>query len=162
MAAVSVQVTKAPVGAGLPQHKIRKILILEDSKGVRHDFRTILHHDHTVHVVSSIEQAVATFSHFQPDMVLSDVVVPCAVIHSGIEITSGMEFLEWVKKQSPTTKTIIMSSGAATILHPSDLPQADASLSKNGHAHHELLELIKTLSEEFHGHEPQLEQIQKT
>lgn len=134
-----------PVG----HHHALKILILAESKLVRHSLRTILHHEHhTVHVTSTIPQAVSTFEGFKPDVVISDVIVPGRVDYQSGCVRDGLEFLELVKKQSPRTLAIIMSAIATTgITPPGSEDFVDATLSLTEHPHTEILRLLRVLSD---------------
>ena len=127
----------------------KKILILAEGSLVRHNFKNILHKEgYTVHVVSSIGQAMAVFSKFHPDIVISDIFVPGKYD----SVVDGITFIEFVKQAAPKTITILMSATATNAFHPSGLPAADATLSTQSdeHPYAQLLHIIHVLDRRQH------------
>ncbi len=79
-----------------------KILIVDDENTFREDFGSLLtSYGYYCKTAASVEEAIPMFQEYQPDIILTDIVMPGK---------SGIEMLEDVKKIIPQCSVIVMTS----------------------------------------------------
>ncbi len=103
-----------------------RILLIDDDESLRPALRLILvHFGHTVIEARDGKEGLALFAHFQPDVLITDIVMP---------EKEGMAVLMELRNRPSTVKVIAMSGGgrqhAVDYLHMAKLLGADRVLAK--------------------------------
>jgi len=88
-------------GLKKPEHRKKRILIVEDEFGLKETFRDIfIMEGYEVRVAVDGEEGLRIFQEFKPDLIFTDVVMPKM---------SGLELINKVRESNPQIKVIYIS-----------------------------------------------------
>lgn len=88
-------------GLKKPEHRKKRILIVEDEFGLKETFRDIfIMEGYEVRVAIDGEEGLRIFQEFKPDLIFTDVVMPKM---------SGLELINKVRESNPQIKVIYIS-----------------------------------------------------
>jgi CheY-like chemotaxis protein len=84
------------------QTATRRILVIDDEYAIRVLLKSFLEgHDYEVRLAEDGENALRTFEEFQPEVVISDIMMP---------IENGLSIVSRIRDRNPTIKVIYLSA----------------------------------------------------
>jgi CheY-like chemotaxis protein len=85
-----------------PESPSRRILVVDDEYAIRVLLKTFLEgHDYEVQIAEDGENALRTFLEFQPEVVITDIMMP---------VESGLSLVSRIRERNPSIKVIYLSA----------------------------------------------------
>jgi CheY-like chemotaxis protein len=85
-----------------PQTPAKRILVIDDEHAIRVLLKTFLEgHDYEVQLAEDGENALRTFEVFQPELVITDIMMP---------IEGGLSIVSKIRDRNPSIKVIYLSA----------------------------------------------------
>jgi CheY-like chemotaxis protein len=85
-----------------PDSPSRRILVVDDEYAIRVLLKTFLEgHDYEVQLAEDGENALHTFEEFQPEVVITDIMMP---------VESGLSLVSRIRERNPSIKVIYLSA----------------------------------------------------
>ena len=85
-----------------PESRSRRILVVDDEYAIRVLLKTFLEgHDYEVRLAEDGENALRTFEEFQPEVVITDIMMP---------VESGLSLVSRIRDRNPSIKVIYLSA----------------------------------------------------
>ena len=85
-----------------PESPSRRILVVDDEYAIRVLLKSFLEgHDYEVRLAEDGENALRTFEEFQPEVVITDIMMP---------VESGLSLVSRIRDRNPSIKVIYLSA----------------------------------------------------
>jgi CheY-like chemotaxis protein len=85
-----------------PASSTRRILVIDDEYAIRVLLKSFLEgHDYEVRLAEDGENALRIFQEFQPEVIISDIMMP---------VESGLSIVSRIRERSPSIKVIYLSA----------------------------------------------------
>lgn len=85
-----------------PESPSRRILVVDDEYAIRVLLKSFLEgHDYEVRLAEDGEDALRTFEEFQPEVVITDIMMP---------VESGLSLVSRIRDRNPSIKVIYLSA----------------------------------------------------
>ena len=85
-----------------PESPSRRILVVDDEYAIRVLLKSFLEgHDYEVQLAEDGENALRTFEEFQPEVVITDIMMP---------VESGLSLVSRIRERNPSIKVIYLSA----------------------------------------------------
>jgi len=85
-----------------PEFPSRRILVVDDEYAIRVLLKSFLEgHDYEVQLAEDGENALRTFEEFQPEVVITDIMMP---------VESGLSLVSRIRDRNPSIKVIYLSA----------------------------------------------------